>query len=71
MNILFINIFVVGFTVYEIPRVSVVGHCPYSVTFRIRLLSLIVIPYMQSTTSFNNNIISHISYYPIYNFIIL
>ena len=33
MNILFINNFVVGFMVSEIPRVSVFGHCPYSVTF--------------------------------------
>ena len=34
MNILFITIFFVGFMVSEIPRVSVFGHCPYSVTFR-------------------------------------
>ena len=33
MNMLSINIFVVGFMVSEIPRVSVFGHCPYSVTF--------------------------------------
>ena len=33
MNILFINIFFVGFMVSEIPQVSVFGHCPYSVTF--------------------------------------
>ena len=33
MNILFITIFFVGFMVSEIPRVSVFGHCPYSVTF--------------------------------------
>ena len=33
MNILFINIFFVGFILSEIPRVSVLGHCPYSVTF--------------------------------------
>ena len=33
MNILFITIFFVGFIVSEIPRVSVFGHCPYSVTF--------------------------------------
>ena len=32
MNILLIKIFVV-FMVSEIPRVSVFGHCPYSVTF--------------------------------------
>ena len=33
MNILFITIFFVGFIVSEIPRVSVFGHCLYSVTF--------------------------------------
>ena len=33
MNILFIKHFFVGFMVSEIPRVSVIGHCPYSVTF--------------------------------------
>ena len=33
MNMLFIKHFVVGFMVSEIPRVSVFGHCPYSVTF--------------------------------------
>ena len=33
MNILFIKHFFVGFMVPEIPRVSVFGHCPYSVTF--------------------------------------
>ena len=32
MNILFMNIFFVGFMVSEIPRVSVFGHCPYPVT---------------------------------------
>ena len=32
MNILLIKSFLVGFMVYEIPRVSVFGHCPYSVT---------------------------------------
>ena len=32
MNIFFINIFFVGFMVSEIPRVSVFGHCPYTVT---------------------------------------
>ena len=39
MNILFIKYFVVGFMVSEIPRVSVFGHCPYSGTVRIQLLS--------------------------------
>ena len=38
MNILFNKHFFVGFMVSEIPRVSVFGHCPYSVTF----------PYMSS-----------------------
>ena len=33
MNILFIKHFVVGFVLSEIPRVTVFGHCPYSVTF--------------------------------------
>ena len=33
MNILFIKHFFVGFMVSEIPRVSVFGHCTYSVTF--------------------------------------
>ena len=33
MNILFIKHFFVGFMVSEIPRVSVFGHYPYSVTF--------------------------------------
>ena len=33
MNILLIKHFVVGFMVSEIPRVSVFGHCPYSVTY--------------------------------------
>ena len=33
MNILFIKHFFVGFMVSEIPRVSVFGQCPYSVTF--------------------------------------
>ena len=33
MNILLITNFGVGFMVSEIPRVSVFGHCPYSVTF--------------------------------------
>ena len=33
MNILLIKHFFIGFMVSEIPRVSVFGHCPYSVTF--------------------------------------
>ena len=33
MNILFINILFVGFMVSKRPRVSVFGHCPYSITF--------------------------------------
>ena len=39
MNILGIKHFFVGCMVYEIPRVSVFGHCPYSGTVRIRVLS--------------------------------
>ena len=37
MNILLITNFCVGFMVSEIPRVSVFGHCPYSVTFPYQL----------------------------------
>ena len=33
MNILFNKHFLIGFMVSEISRVSVFGHCPYSVTF--------------------------------------
>ena len=33
MNILFITIFFVGFMVSEIPRMSVLIQCTYSVTF--------------------------------------
>ena len=33
MNIVFIQIVFVGFMVSEIPRVSVFGHCPFSVSF--------------------------------------
>ena len=33
MNILLNKHFFVGFMVSEIPRVSVFGHCPYSVIF--------------------------------------
>ena len=33
MNILFSKHFFVGFMVSDIPRVSVFGHCPYSVNF--------------------------------------
>ena len=33
MNILFITHFFIGFMVSEIPRVSVIAYCPYSVTF--------------------------------------
>ena len=35
MNIVFITYFFVGFMVFEIPTVSVFGHCPYSVIFHI------------------------------------
>ena len=42
MNMLFIKNFFVGFMVSEITRVSD-GHCPYSGTVRIRLLSPIYI----------------------------
>ena len=33
MNILYIKNVCVGFMVFEIPRVSIFGHYPYSVTF--------------------------------------
>ena len=33
MNFVFIKHFFVGVIVSEIPRVSVFGYCPYSVTF--------------------------------------
>ena len=48
MNILLITHLFVGFMVSEIPRVSVFGHCPYSGTVRIRLLSP---TYIQHTTA--------------------
>ena len=38
MNIVFITYFFVGFMVSDIPRVSVFGHCPYSVTFPYKLI---------------------------------
>ena len=41
MNILLINILFVRFIVSEIPRVSVFGHCPYSVTFPYLLLIIL------------------------------
>ena len=42
MNILFIkNVVVVGFMVFEIQRVSVFGHYPYSVTFPYIILLLL------------------------------
>ena len=51
MNILFIKHFIVGFMVSEIPRVSVFGHCPYSVTF----------PYSDQAITYNYN--QHYAYY--------
>ena len=47
MNILFIKHFFVGFMVSDIQRVSVFGHCPYSVTFpytRTHIMSCTLIP---------------------------
>ena len=38
MNILFLNIFFLGFMVSEIPRVSVFGHCPYSFMFSVYIM---------------------------------
>ena len=40
MNILFNTHFFVGFMVSEIPRVSVFGHCPYSVISPIHYITL-------------------------------
>ena len=45
MNILFIKHIFIGFMVSEIQRVSVFGHCPYSVTF----------PYIILFSFINNN----------------
>ena len=42
MNILFIKHFFVGFMVSEIPRVTIVGYCPYSVTFPYRLIYIYI-----------------------------
>ena len=50
MNILFINIFFVGFMVSEIPRVSVFGHCPYSVTFPYIYIYIYMIIYTRNFT---------------------
>ena len=57
MNILFIKHFFVEFMVSDIPRVSVFGHCPYSVTF----------PY----TILFTYIILHKTFIYVFNFIIL
>ena len=47
MNILLITYFFVGLMVSEIPRVSVFGHCPYSVTFPyIQLYGYVIFTYM-------------------------
>ena len=43
MNILFIKHFFVEFMVSEIPRVSVFGHYPYSVTFPYYLHILLLV----------------------------
>ena len=51
MNILFIKYVIVGFMVSEIPRVSVFGHCPYSVTFPYSFLrSQFEFPYFHPIT---------------------
>ena len=55
MNILFIKHFVVGFMVSEIPRVSVFGHCQYSVTF----------PYIHNTNCYNTELYKLIRLYKI------
>ena len=43
MNILFIKHFFVESMVSEIPRVSVFGHCPYSVTLYITSTSYVLL----------------------------
>ena len=43
MNILFITIFVVGFIVYKIPRVSVFEKCPYSITCPYTFIIIVII----------------------------
>ena len=54
MNILLIKHFFVGFMVSEIPRVSVFGHCSYSVTF----------PYCRNVVVCDlNNLLLIITYY--------
>ena len=52
MNILYIKHFFVGFMVSEILRVSVFGHCPYSVTF----------PYTYNDYIVQQTIITEINY---------
>ena len=42
MNILFINNYFMGFMVSEIPRVSVFGYCPYTVTFPWHITRLLI-----------------------------
>ena len=51
MNILFIKHFIVGCIVSEIPRVSVFGHCPFSVTSTIGLFIYICIVLPGNCTS--------------------
>ena len=58
MNILFINIFFVGFMVSEIPRVSVFGYCPYSVTFPYTVFT--VIKFKMLLFSFNYCFFQHL-----------
>ena len=50
MNILLIKHFFVGFIVSEIPRVSVFGYCPYSVTFPYYLPDVTIYPSMKCST---------------------
>ena len=58
MNILFITNFFVGFMVSEIPRVSVFGHCSYSVTFPYREYIYIYI-YIYILTLLANDAYTH------------
>ena len=61
MNILFIKYFFVGFMVSEIPRVSVYGHCRYTVTFPTYLYNLIRLVYLNGYIIIIKEIASHYS----------
>ena len=64
MNILFIKHFFVGFMVSEIPRVSVFGICPYSVTFPYISTNILIIVFLYSYLTY-----FYIIYYIVYTFV--